>query len=165
MAFIGSRSFSIKTLFLKTLTEHLTQVNFNLRNRNNARLTLEMHYLMHLDKTPPRNINFNTLDLYSSVHFNETPSPGFVFSCHLGPKKTWRLFGVRSFTIKHLFLKTLTEQLTRPNFDLRTRNNASWTLEMRYLVHLDKTPPRNINFNGPFTKTSQKDLGVSGHSR
>ena len=60
---------------------------------------------------------------------------------------------------------TLTEHLTEANFDLRTRTNASLTLEMHYLVHLDKTPPRKINFNGPFTKTSQWDLGVSGHSQ
>ena len=45
-----------------TLTEHLTQGLFHLRTRHNATLTLKMHYLVHLDKTPSRE---------------------FVFSCHL----------------------------------------------------------------------------------
>ena len=47
-----------------TLTEHLTQANFDLRSRKNASLTLEMNYLVHLDQTPP---------------------PEFVFNYHLGP--------------------------------------------------------------------------------
>ena len=47
-----------------TLTEHLTQANFDLRSMKNTSLTLEMNYLVHLDQTPPRE---------------------FVFSVHLGP--------------------------------------------------------------------------------
>ena len=39
-----------------TLTEHLTQAHFYLRTRHNASLTLKMHYLVHLDKTPSRKI-------------------------------------------------------------------------------------------------------------
>ena len=49
---------------------------------------------------------------------------------------------------------TLTEHLTQANFDLQSRNNASLTLEMHYLLQLDKTPPRKFNVNCPFTKTS-----------
>ena len=59
---------------------------------------------------------------------------------------------------------TLTEHLTQANFDPRSRNNASLTLQMHYLVHSEKTPPRKFNVNCPFTKTSQQDFGVSSHS-
>ena len=46
-----------------TLTERLTQAHFYLRTRHNASLTLKLHYLGHLEKTPSRE---------------------FVFICHLG---------------------------------------------------------------------------------
>ena len=73
----GVGSFSIKKgLFVMTLTEHLTQADFDLRSKMNASLTLEMNYLVHLDQTSPRE---------------------FVFSVHLGPKMTWSLYGVKSF--------------------------------------------------------------------
>ena len=60
---------------------------------------------------------------------------------------------------------TLTEHLTQANFDLRTRNNASLTLEMHYLVHLDKALPGKITFNCPFTKRSQTFRGAETFSR
>ena len=50
---------------------------------------------------------------------------------------------------------TLTEHLTQANFDLRQGTNASLTLEMHNLAHLDKTPPRKFNANCPFSKTSE----------
>ena len=50
---------------------------------------------------------------------------------------------------------TLTEHLTKANFDLRSRKNASLTLEMHYLAHLDQTPQRKYNVSCPFTKTSE----------
>ena len=42
---------------------------------------------------------------------------------------------------------TRTEPPTEANFDLRSRKNASLTLEMNYLVHLDQTPPREFVFS------------------
>ena len=65
--------------------------------------------------------------------------------------KGWSLI----FHKKTLFVMTLTEHLTKANFDLRSRKNASLTLEMHYLVHLDQTSPRKYNVSCPFTKTSE----------
>ena len=53
--------------------EHLAKANFDLRSRKNGSLTMEMNYLVHLEQAPP----------------HET-----VFSCHLGPLMTWRLYGI-----------------------------------------------------------------------
>ena len=50
---------------------------------------------------------------------------------------------------------TLTEHLTQANFDLRSRNNATLTLEMHNLLHLDKTPPGTFTVNGLFTSASE----------
>ena len=50
---------------------------------------------------------------------------------------------------------TFTEHITQANFDLHSRKNATLTLEMHYLVHLDQTLPRKFIVNCRFTKTSE----------
>ena len=42
-----------------TLAKHLTEANFDLRSRKNTTLALEMHNLLHLDKTPTRGFVFS----------------------------------------------------------------------------------------------------------
>ena len=84
--------------------------------------------------------------MYSFIYLYETSSRGFVLSWPFTIVKGFRILGYSFiFHKKTFFVMIVTEQLdTETYFYIQSSNDASFTLEMPNLVHLDKMPPRGF---------------------